>query len=68
MRALYKGISVNNEASFIVNDYLFRKSMRKKGYYDRLEDLDCFSADCFTLIDIELNELQDKEMKRAKRK
>lgn len=48
----------------MVYEYNARKSFRKLGYYDRLETMDCFTADCFAVIETEYVKIKNAKMKR----
>lgn len=68
VRKSYRGIPHQNEASIIVAEYNSRKALAKLGYTTPLEELDCFTADCFAVIENELAKIQDEEIKKAGRK
>ena len=57
-----------NEAAVLYWEYLTRRSLVKLGYTSSTEDLDCFTADAFAIIEEEVEEKKAKEFERQRRK
>lgn len=63
---MYKGMSGNNSALPIVNDYFQRKMLAKLGFSFDSENLTTFEVQCFTIIDNEYNKLKAADLKPKK--
>lgn len=57
-----------NEAAILYWEYLTRRNLAKLGYRSSLDDLDCLTADAFAIIEEEVQNKQNKELEKAKRK
>jgi hypothetical protein len=65
-RFAYRGSKFTNEAAPLVYEYSARKLMAKLGYTTDLGSLSSFKAECFMIIDGEINKEREKQMKRRK--
>lgn len=57
-----------NSTSPIFHEYLTRLSLAKLGYNESIENIDCFMASCFSIIEQELNKLERDAIDSAKKK
>ncbi len=63
-RAAVKGQALVNEAAPIFHEYVMRKRLAKLGYVSDMSTLSAFKAECFYLIDVEVDDTQAKEAQR----
>lgn len=49
-------------------EYMGRKQLAKLGYYEPLTELDCFTADCFVVIESEIASFKQQEIKKLSAK
>ena len=65
MRGADKGYT--NDAAPIYAEFVTRMGLKKLGYTDTIDDLDCFTAECFAIIGNELIKLQNEALEKAKK-
>ncbi len=56
-----------NETAPIYREYLDRMGLRKLGYTDSIDNLDCFTAECFAVIASELHKLERDEIEKSRK-
>lgn len=54
-----------NEAAPIFHEYVMRRRLAKLGFTTDMSQLSAFKAECFYLIDVEVEETQSKEAKKG---
>lgn len=59
---------MNDETSFLVNDYLVKSSLSKIGYQFNSDELTDFEVEYLTEVHHVFNQLDEEEMKKASRK
>ena len=55
------GQDLTNEGTEIYHEYLTRLRLAKLGYRSNFADLDPFKADCFLIIDTEIDKVRAKK-------
>jgi hypothetical protein len=63
-RSVAKGQSLLNEAAPIVSEYITRKRMTALGFTSNINELTFFKAECFQLIEQEIDKVQAEEAKK----
>lgn len=66
MRGAEYGLT--NKAAPLYMEYVMRQSLSKIGFTDSLDNLDCFTAECFSIIAQEIAAVMDKKSKAASKK
>lgn len=57
-----------NEAAMLYWEYISRRNLAKLGYRSSLEELDCFTADAFAIIEEEVQNKQSREIEKSRKK
>lgn len=59
---------IDEAAAFYLYQYSQRVRMKDLGFTDSLENLDCVSAEAFTIIANEIDRVHDEEMKKKSKR
>jgi hypothetical protein len=59
-----RGSNFVNEAMPFVMEYYSRMGLRQLGFVDTLEDLDCLTAEAFTVIAKTASDIEEEKAKR----
>jgi hypothetical protein len=66
VRAAFKEIPFTNEAAPLLAEFNQRRRLAKMGYHFDIRRLSAWKADCFVLIDSEIDRLECEEMNAGK--
>lgn len=55
---------IDDVAAFYVYEYTQRMRMHELGFMDNLDNLDCITAEAFTIISNEIEKVKSEEMKK----
>jgi hypothetical protein len=56
------GVIIDNECALLIAEYNARQSLRKLGYPSDPKELNCFKAECFLIIQSELQKIEEERM------
>lgn len=61
------GANISDPVSALfLNQYTTRMRLKELGFVDSIENVDCITAEAFTVIANEIDRVNDEEMKRKK--
>jgi hypothetical protein len=66
VRGADKVSGYRNEAAPIYMEFIMRQGLAKLGYTDSMDNLDCFTAECFAIIASEIARITNDKIKRGK--
>ena len=58
---------MTNEAASYVAEYMTRRRLSKLGYRFDPSKLDCLKAEVFSIISVEIDKIESKEIERSRR-
>jgi hypothetical protein len=58
---------VDDVAAFYISQYNLRMRMKSLGFSDSFENLDCLTAEAFSIISQEIDRVQDDDMKKKRK-
>ena len=65
----YHGVNtMQNEATWIVYDYMNRLNLKKLGFTDNFDDLTDFDIDCYNICQTEFDKIGKEESAKQARK
>jgi hypothetical protein len=59
---------IDEIAAFYVYEYTTRMRLKKLGFTDSIENIDCITAEAFNIISIEIDKIHDEESKRRNKR
>lgn len=65
VRSAFNGGHMQNQTAHFLAEYVTRKRLAKLGYTSPIGELDSLKVEAFCLIDVEIDDLSSKELKKA---